>query len=220
MLPTRRNASSGWLYGPWNWARCSVLSGEDWADRVTAAVTSTIAAYRHVRIRTSNGLADCNPHRLRQHINAHALLRSELPAIVKVDRNSEPGTPAASLDEGHRLQDLQREFPKQPAPREATGHSIEKMADVNAPMHQVLVETLSRDAESIGNLRRQQMAAHRIDEPLEGRDHVRLHHVPQGGRHHTPLGRWLCLPPEDAVAEHVGVRHRGRNQVVHDAKKL
>src|SRR5258705_5823384 len=220
MLPTRRNASSGWLYGPWNWARCSAVSEEDWPDRVTTPATSNTAAYRHVRIRTSNRLADCNPHRLRRHINRRMpLLRSELPAVVKVDRNMEPGTPSAGLDEGHRLQDLQREFAKQPAPREATGRSIEKMADVNTPMHQVLVETLLRDAESIGDLRWQYMAAHRIDEPLEGRDHVRLHHVPQRGRHRTSLGRWLCLPPEDALAEHVGVRHRGRNQIVNDAEK-
>src|SRR5258705_237714 len=106
MLPTRRNASSGWLYGPWNWARCSGLSEEDWPDRVTTPATSNTAAYRHVRIRTSNGLADCNPSR------RIPLLRGKLPAVVKVDRNMEPGTPAARLDEGHRLQDLQREFPR------------------------------------------------------------------------------------------------------------
>ena len=90
----------------------------------------------------------------------------------------EPRPPPAGLDEGHRLEDVQRELPEQPAPREATGRPIDRMAHIDARTHQVLVEALSGNTEPIGDIRRQQMAHQGVDEPLEMRRHVRLQHLP------------------------------------------
>jgi serine/threonine protein kinase len=146
------------------------------------------------------------------------LLPGQLPAVMQVHGNVELGTPPACLDERHRLQDLQREFPEQRAARGTTGHHIEQVAEVDARLHQVLVKMLLGDAEPVGDLRRQQMATERIDEPLEGRRHALLHHVQQRVVQQTALVRKALLPAEYAIGERVGIRHGGRNQVVDEAE--
>src|SRR5436190_16840304 len=57
MFPISRNASSGWLYGPWNCARCSAVNGDVCAGNTTGAAISNTTTYRRIRMEGLQELA-------------------------------------------------------------------------------------------------------------------------------------------------------------------